>query len=222
MQATLTLRHIEPVTRDTHRLVFDRPEGFDFKPGQATTLAVQRDGWRGEQRPFTMTSQPEDRRLEFIIKSYPDHDGVTAQIATLKPGEQVAVTDPEGAITDQGPGTFIAGGAGVTPFIAILRRRARKGELRDCHLMFSNQTERDIILRDEWEAMDALETTFVVTDDPESDQPKGPIDRGFLEGRIDTGGRFYLCGPEAMVNDVRDALKSLGVKEDRIVTEAGW
>ncbi len=33
---------------------------------------------------------------------------------------------------------------------------------------------------------------------------------------------FYLCGPKPLVNDVRDALKQIGVREDNIVTENGW
>ena len=96
-------------------------------------VALDKDGWRDEQRPFTFTGLPDADRLEFVIKSYPSHDGVTEQIADLKPGDSVLIEDPWGAIEDKGPGTFIAGGAGITPFIAILRaRHAREGSLAGC------------------------------------------------------------------------------------------
>ena len=73
----ITLCEISALTHDTNRLVFTRPEGYDFTPGQATDFALDQDGWREETRPFTFTSQPDEPILEFTIKSYPDHDGVT-------------------------------------------------------------------------------------------------------------------------------------------------
>ena len=147
MAHTLTLKQIEPVTHNTYRLVFARPQSFEFTPGQATDMSLDREGWRDEYRPFTMTSQPEDEDLEYVIKTYPEHEGVTNEIATLTPGENVFVGQPWGAIRDIGPGTFIAGGAGVTPFIPILRRRDRDGTLAASHLVFGNKSEDDIILR---------------------------------------------------------------------------
>ncbi len=223
MTYTLTLQDIAPVTHDTWRLVFDKPADFDFEAGQATHFALDREGWRDEDRPFTMTSQPEDDVLEFVIKSYPDHDGVTEQIAKMTPGDRVLAEPPAGAITDQGTGVFIAGGAGITPFIPILRKRARAGTLDGAHLIFSNKAERDIILRDEWEGMEGLRTTFTVTEQDDSDLPKTFVDKAFLQEVVtDAHQPFYICGPGEMVDKVRDALKEMGVAAGDIHTEEGW
>lgn len=221
---TMTLKEKSPVTHDVYRLVFDRPDGFAFESGQCTHWALDRDGWRDEDRAFTMTSQPEEEdHVEFVIKSYPDHDGVTKEIPGLEPGAQVVADEPDGAITDQGAGVFIAGGAGVTPYIPILRRRAKDGALEGCTLIFSNKTEKDIILREEWEAMKGLRCVFTVTDQDTAEVETGKVDEGFLKRHVkDMDQPFYICGPREMVNDVRDALKSIGVAEDRIVTENGW
>jgi hypothetical protein len=220
MSHTITLRKIEPVTHDSYRLVFDRPEGYDFTPGQATDMALDRDGWREETRPFTFTSQPEDPALEFTIKTYPEHAGVTREIATLVPGETVRIGGPWGAIHDAGPGIFIAGGAGVTPFIPILRRRARDGTLAGTHLIFANRTEDDIILREEWESMEDLRTTFPV-DEHHPALPQGPVDGDLLERVVpDFGGLFYFCGPPAMRDPVLEALADHGVGQSQIVEEA--
>ncbi|WP_238363950.1 FAD-binding oxidoreductase [Mesobacterium pallidum] len=222
MTYALTLRQIEAVTPDVHRLVFDKPEGFDFEPGQAVDLALDKDGWRDEKRPFTFTSLPVDTELEFTIKSYPEHDGVTEQIGQMKPGDKVLIDAPWGAISDEGPGYFIAGGAGVTPFIAILRKRLTdKGTLEGCTLIFSNETEEDIILRQEFEQMPGLRTLFTVTDD---DKANGVlhrmIDKDFLSRVIEPEhGHYYICGPDKMIEAISDALKELGVDEKRIVTE---
>lgn len=223
MTHTLTLQKIEPVTHDVHHLVFDRPEGYDFTPGQATELALDRDGWRDEKRPFTFVNLPDSDTLEFVIKSYPDHDGVTEHIAKLAAGDTVQIGDAWGAISDEGAGTFIAGGAGVTPFIAVLRDRARRnGSLADCTLVFSNKTDRDIILHDEFKSMPGLKTVFTVTDqdDPKDGVLAKTIDKDFLSEHTDTGsGKFYICGPEPMIDDIAAALGELGVEDGRIVTE---
>lgn len=221
MSHTLTLRRIEPVTHDTNHLVFDLPEGFDYTPGQAVELSLDRDGWRDEGRPFTMVNLPGGDTLEFVIKSYPDHDGVTEQIGRMSAGDRVIVGDPWGAIEDKGPGVFIAGGAGVTPFIAVLRKRlAENGTLSGCTLIFSNSTEKDIILRDTFESMEGLTCIFTVTDQDDAGVETGMVDRDFLSGRISPEqGHFYICGPEPMIDDVARALADLGVDDERIVTE---
>ncbi|NIY97880.1 flavodoxin reductase, partial [Salipiger sp. HF18] len=127
MTRKLTLRSITAVTHDTHHLVFDRPDDFDFAPGQAVDMALDRDGWRESRHPFTMTSLPGEETLEFVIKSYPEdaegHEGMTARLGRMQPGDAVLVEDPWGAIQDEGDGVFIAGGAGVTPFISIPRKK---------------------------------------------------------------------------------------------------
>ncbi|PTX55512.1 hypothetical protein C8N43_0151 [Litoreibacter ponti] len=223
MSHSVTLTSVEPITHNTYHLTMERPESFDFAPGQATELAIDKDGWRDEARPFTMTSQPEDPELSFVIKSYPDHDGVTEQVAKLGAGDTVMLDEPFGAIQDQGPGVFIAGGAGITPFIPILRKRAMTGDFQNSHLIFSNATEKDIILREEWEGYDGLETTFLVTEQENSPMHAPQLNKGILAELIDDFGQnFYLCGPKPMVKDVRSALKELGAHEDKIITEDGW
>lgn len=222
MAHTLTLQSQESVTHDTHRYVFDRPEGFDFEPGQAAELAICREGWKDEGRPFTFTSLPADSHLEFTIKSYPSHDGVTEKLPGLKPGEHVTLDGPFGAITDQGPGLFLAAGAGVTPFIAILRKRAKEGDLDGCQLIFSNETEGDIILREEWAQMKGLKVDHVLSEEDVSDLHYGKVDKAFLEANADLTGQVYICGPKGYVDAMRDAVKALGVSGDRIHTEEGW
>ena len=220
MTEILTLREIEPVTHNVHRLRFDRPGGFAFQPGQAVLMRLDRDGWRDNKHPFTMTSLPEADHLEFTIKSYPERHGMTAEIAKMQPGDRVIIGKAWGAITDSGPGVFIAGGAGVTPFIAILRRRARDNELQGCTLVFSNSRGNDIILREEWEGMPGLRTVFTVTDEKVEGLWNRRIDGDFLD-EVLTGydQRFYVCGPPKMVEAMQSILKEKGVPDDRVTVE---
>ncbi|TMV92995.1 flavodoxin reductase [Thioclava sp. BHET1] len=223
MTHDLTLQSIHPVTHDTYHLSFPRPEGFRYTPGQAVDVTLLREGWRDEARPFTFVNSHEASTLDFIIKSYPDHDGVTRQIATLEPGEQIQISEPWGAIHDAGPGTFIAGGAGITPFIAILRARLeREGTLEGTTLIFSNKRAEDIILREEFEAMEGLKTVFLVSDQdaPGEGVHAGRLDHGFLRQYATAeAAPFYICGPDEMVDDVEKELVSFGISDAQIIRE---
>lgn len=102
---------------------------------------------------------------------------MTERIRRMQPGERVFVDDASGDIRDKGAGVFVAGGAGVTPFIPVLRQRQRDGTLAGCTLIYSNKTEADIILREEWEGMDGLRTVFTATEEGGA-LPQREIDRG--------------------------------------------
>lgn len=215
----LTLKHIAPVTHDTHHLMFDRPHGFEFTPGQGVELSLDKDGWRDEGRPFTPVTLPKEPTLEFVIKSYPEHDGVTQQIGRMTPGDAVTMKGPFGAISDEGPGVFIAGGAGVTPMIAVLRSRLdREGTLEGSTLVFANKTADDIIWRDRFEGMNGLTCAFVV-DEAGADVPQQRLTRDYLRQFVNADSRCYLCGPPPMMDAVRAALHEIGVSDDRIVEE---
>jgi ferredoxin-NADP reductase len=211
---------VEPVTHDVRRFTVQKPQGYRFEPGQATLVAIDRPEWQKKKRPFTFTSLNDWPDLEFTTKIYPDHHGVTEQLGTLQAGDRLLLEDPWGTIQYKGPGTFIAGGAGVTPFIAILRQLAKDGRLAGNTLLFSNKTVRDIILRDEFEAMRALRCVFTLTDEPDPALESRRIDRAFLQDHVaDFDQHFYVCGPKQMVADLKDHLQALGARADAVVFE---
>jgi len=220
MLESVKILSVAPVTHNVHRYRLQKPEGYYFAPGQATELSIDRDGYREKKNPFTFTALNEADYLEFTIKSYFDRDGVTRKLWDLKPGDHLLVRDVWGTITYKGPGTFIAGGAGVTPFIAILRQLAKDGKLAGHRLIASNRTEADIILREEFEAMEGLDHDWVITDDPQTKLYRGRIDEDFLTHRItDFSQNFYVCGPDKMVADLRELLGKLGAKVDAVTFE---
>src|SRR6266516_5523661 len=104
---------IEPVTHNVKRFTVEKPPGYSFKPGQATEVSINTPSLKEEKRPFTFTCLPESENLEFTIKIYDDHDGVTKALGKLKEGDELIIRDVCGAIIYNGPGIFIAGGAGV-------------------------------------------------------------------------------------------------------------
>ena len=213
---------IANVTHNVRRYTLDRPEGYAFTPGQATDVSLDEDGWRDKKHPFTFTALADAPNLEFTIKSYfaTGGDGVTERLYGYKPGQSLVLRDVWGTITYKGAGTFIAGGAGITPFIAILRDLHHQRKLEGHTLIVSNRTEADIILRDEFESFRGLRTVWTVTSDPQSSLLHDRIDDKFLKTHIkDFAQNFYLCGPDDMVKQLRGTLKELGASVENVTWE---
>lgn len=145
-QHNVKIKSIEKVTHNVLQIVTEKPLQYTFVPGQATEIAINKEGWRNEKRPSTFTSLPNDSYLEFIIKTYPPHQGVTNELLQLKENDELILHEVFGAIAYKGEGIFIAGGAGVTPFIAIFRQLQRTSQIGDNKLIFANKTKGDIIL----------------------------------------------------------------------------
>lgn len=222
MAHTVKILDTESVTHDVKKLTLEKPGGYEFEPGQATEVAIDKEGWRDEKRPFTFTSLNEDEHLEFVIKIYEDHDGVTEQIGKLKAGDALLIDEPWGTIQYKGEGTFLAGGAGINPFIAIFRDLHKKGEIGDNKLIFSNKADKDIILKEEFSEMLGDNFINVITDHPTDEHIflNGFIDKDFLASRIDDLDQpFYVCGPGPFNESMMNYLKELGADPDALVFE---
>jgi ferredoxin-NADP reductase len=218
MDYIVKILEIQEITHDVKSFRVSKPPGFRFTPGQATDLSIARDEWRDEKRPFTFTSLNHSPYLEFTIKRYSDHKGVTDQLHQLSVGEELLIGDPWGAINYQGPGIFIAGGAGITPFIAILRQLYQDRLLEDNILYFSNKTSKDIIYHEELFRMLGERVLFILS--RESNSKSSRIDAKFLEREVsDFGQHFYICGPDKMVQEISSLLNDKGASSDSVVFE---
>ena len=210
----------EQVTHDVKRFQVERPEGYSFIPGQATDVSINTPDLRNKKRPFTFTGLINDTYLEFTIKIYPSHKGVTNELGKLDPGNELIIRDPWGAISYKGRGVFIAGGAGVTPFISILRDLQTKNEIAGNTLIFANKTKADIILENEFKKLDGLEFINILSDEQSEGYCHGMISEDFLKRNIsDFSQKFYLCGPPPMMSAVKKQLANLGVGKNSIVLE---
>ncbi|MCF8301844.1 MAG: hypothetical protein K9I94_01110 [Bacteroidales bacterium] len=210
---------IDWATHDVRRIVTEKPQGYSFIPGQATEVAINKPGLQEERRPFTFTSLNDDENLEFTIKVY-EPDGVTEEIGKLKIGDELLIHDVWGAIQYKGPGYFIAGGAGVTPFIAILRQLKKDGNVDGNKLLFSNKKAEDIIYEDELKDILGNNLILSLTREDNNNYLYGHFDKQFLKGHIDDYKKyFYICSTAEMTEKMVNMLKELGIDDDKIVME---
>jgi len=49
------INSINKVTHNVLKIVTEKPSGYQFSPGQATELSINKSGWDKERRPFTFT-----------------------------------------------------------------------------------------------------------------------------------------------------------------------
>ena len=211
----------EFVTHDVKRFIVEKPKGYAFLPGQATLLSIPKPKWEEEFREFSFTSMNQDQVLEFTVKAYPDHNGFTKQLHALEPGDELVVHTPFGTIQYSGKGVFLAGGAGITPFIAILRHLHKTNQLKGNTLIFSNKEAKDVILEKELRQMLGKDLVLTFTRDDIEGYEHGRINKELLKRYVkDLNQKFYICGPDPFVINLKKILESMGVKEEDIVAES--
>jgi ferredoxin-NADP reductase len=221
MTQSSTILMTEFVTHDVKRFILTKPHDFDFEPGQGVKIMIDEPKWReDEDHPFTPTSCRDDNVIEFIIKKYPAHEGFTNKLHSLDVGAKLLLSKPFGTIVYKGSGVFLAAGAGVTPFIAIIRHLAKEGKIGSNSLIFSNKTPADVICEKELRHYFQSRCILTCTRESASGYENRRISAEFLKGKInDFKQYFYVCGPDSFVEQTKSILTELGVRPDSVVFE---
>jgi len=219
-QHLVKIRSIKHVTHDVLQIVTEKPGQYNYTPGQATEVAINKDGWKDKKRPFTFTCLPDNDFLEFTIKTYPSHKGVTNELLKLKKDDELILHEVFGAIEYKNEGLFIAGGAGVTPFICIFRYLHSKNKIGGNKLIFANKTKDDIILASEFKELLGKNFINILSDEKADGYAHGQITENFLKGYIDvTIKNVYVCGPPPMMDAIEKQLSNLEIDKKQIVKE---
>ena len=139
----------------------------------------------------------------------------------MKINDKLILHDVFGAIAYKGEGVFIAGGAGVTPFISIFRYLQSKNEIGNNKLIFANKTKADIILEQEFKKLLGNNFINILSDEKVNGYANGQITEDFI--KANSGGInkiFYVCGPPPMMDAIVKQLANLHVDASSIVKEA--
>lgn len=208
------------ITHDVKRFKIEKPPGYTFIPGQGTELSINQPDWKDKFRPFTFTGLNKWDYLELMIKIYPQYKGVTNMLGKTNEGAELIIGDVFGAIQYKESGVFIAGGAGITPFMAILRDLYDKKIIHGNRLINSNKMVDDVIMGEELQKMLKEDLVNIFTREQVIGFISKRIDRNFLiENIVDFGQDFYLCGPESFVKDIGKLLLDLGVQPASLIIE---
>jgi ferredoxin-NADP reductase len=212
---------IEEVTHDVKSFKVEKPKGYSFLPGQATEVSVNVPALRNEKRPFTFTSLNSSDFLEFTIKIYSERNGITSELGKLKPGAELILRDVWGDISFKGDGIFIAGGAGITPFLSIFRELQYRKKIGSNMLIFANRTKKDIIRESELKRLLGDSFINILSAERSEGYAFGFITDEFLRSNIPALQiNYYLCGPPPMMDAVLRQLANLGINQSSITMES--
>ncbi|MBS1626981.1 MAG: flavodoxin reductase [Bacteroidetes bacterium] len=215
------IKSIEHLTHDVLKIIAEKPANLIYMPGQAADISINKAGWEKELRAFTFTSLPEDNFIEFTIKIYPLHNGVTNQLLSLKATDELIIGDVFGDINYKGEGIFIAGGAGITPFMAILKHLEKENKIGNNKLIFANKTKADIIQEDKLNKLLGKNFINILSHENLTNYEYGFISAELIKKYMsNTSKYFYLCGPPPMMDAVEKHLTALGIAKEFIVKEA--
>jgi ferredoxin-NADP reductase len=232
------LRVVEVVdeTPSTRTFVLE-PTGtapsLEYEAGQHLTLLVDIDGVT-HRRCYSFSSSPASglrpaitvKRMAAGLVSRNLHERVRtgdALVATHSSGQFTLPTDS----ALQRVVVFVAGGVGITPLISLAETLLREEPQSRAVLLCGNRCEEEIIFRERLAALEAEFASRLVVQHA-LDQP--PTNWNGVTGALD-GARtlqllgttdadaYYVCGPEAMMTDVCNALAGAGVAPDRVRTE---
>ena len=220
MENVIKILKTEYITHDVKCLKLEKPKEYSFTPGQSTYLSINKPEWENKKRPFSFTGLNTLDYLEFTIKIYPEHQGVTRQIEKLQIGEELKISDPFGTISYKGKGVFIAAGSGITPFMAILRQLYNEKKIKGNLLIDINKTSEDVIYGNELHKILGIQFfSFLTRENTIGFNEKKITEDNLKEIIRNFSQFFYLCGPEKFVFEIGNLLKKLGAESEKIVIE---
>lgn len=216
---------------NTTLYVFERPENFDYLPGQhvVVKLDIPSIPTQDTLRTFTLCSSPTEENLKIVMR-----DGISDFKKTLQAideGKEVTIIGPAGRFTYQeGKNiSMIAGGIGIAPFRSMIKYAFDKNIDYNIILLYSNPTLERIAFYDEFKNISAtlsnmnLKVVNTLTQKTPEDwnEEQGRIDKNFIQKHVPDFDKrdFYICGPPKMVEDMENILKSLDISPDKIFTE---
>ncbi|MBL7255673.1 NADH:ubiquinone reductase (Na(+)-transporting) subunit F [Paractinoplanes lichenicola] len=215
---------IDHVTHDLRHLVLEliEPRELTFFPGQYVDIKVP-----GTEitRSFSMAGTSY-KKLEFVIKVYPDGIFSSYLDGTLKVGDRLELTGPFGVFTlRDAPDRdliFVGGGAGLAPILSLLRSMAERGIERKAVFYYGARTAKDLCFVAEIEALRGKLPGFrfvpALSEEPEGWAGEvGLITDVLKTNEVDLSrAHAYLCGPPPMVEAAMPLLAQLGTPEKHI------
>jgi ring-1,2-phenylacetyl-CoA epoxidase subunit PaaE len=236
----LQITDLRRETADAVSIAFAVPDEtrkqFAFTPGQYLTLRTTVGG-EEVRRTYSICSGADDGELRVAVKRL--DGGLFSCFANerLRPGDVMDVMPPAGRFGVRpgaaGTRTYVAfaAGSGITPILSIVRTvLGREPESRFV-LFYGNRSSGSIIFKD---ALDDLKDRFVERFAVHHLLSREAQDVPLLSGRI-TGDKaeallrtvgpaaaiddVFLCGPLGMIDEVRAALRRLGIADERIHVE---
>lgn len=235
----LTIKEVRRETAAAVSVLFNVPiefkDFYTFIAGQYINLKLTLDG-QEIRRAYSICSSPESGELRIAIKAV--QSGAFSQFANtkLKAGDTIEVGTPEGKFTfdpdanRQKNYAAFAAGSGITPVLSIIQS-VLVGEPKSTFvLVYGNKTPEETIFHQQLHDLQLKHVGRffihnVYSQTKVEHELFGRIDKSTVNFVLNNKhkelqfDKFYLCGPEEMINTVSTVLKEHNIKESAIKFE---
>ncbi|OBB16452.1 hypothetical protein A5762_02290 [Mycolicibacterium elephantis] len=208
---------------------------FQYNPGQYFTVATDIDG-STVRRAYSATSPPGSTRLALTIKRMPGGRCSTYLHDRVGVGDHLRILGPSGNFhveqqtADGHHLVLLAAGSGITPMMSMIRTLLAESADHRILLLYGNRAEGDIIFARELAELcerdpDRFEVRHFLTQPPKTwATARGRLDESTVYGELlaacpSERTHYYICGPEAMMEGVVEALRRLEIPSERIHQE---
>jgi predicted ferric reductase len=205
-------------------------DGFVFRPGQFAWVSH----WPVSisQHPFSFSSPGDGRPGGPVAMTIKAFGGWTRRVGSLASGNRIYLDGPHGAFSmdlhqAEGYG-FIAAGVGITPLFSMLSTMCVRGDVRPVILVYVNRDWDTVIFREQLDEMALdmpnLRVVHVLRKPPlgwrgERGRLNADLLRRHLPDRQYRRFAYFICGPEALMDDAEDALLAIGVPSEQVHSE---
>ena len=197
---------VNSLSEGVFELVLDR-NGVEFQPGDCFAISNS----DGVSRPYSVSSGNREPYLRFVIRRMPN-GAVSEWLAARAPEDEIEISAPFGWFRpgfSGEPGTpsvFVATGTGIAPFLSTLRSFPDL-ELALC--LYGVRCLADAIGLDY--LRDRCPLRLCVSREEALPYHHGRITDLLDEIRRKEETHYYLCGLDAMINEVSEWLEHRGV-----------
>ncbi|MEX0997232.1 MAG: ferredoxin--NADP reductase [Flavobacteriaceae bacterium] len=236
---SLSVKKILKETPDAVSIHFEIPQDlknvFRFQAGQYLTLETTIDG-KKVRRAYSLCSTPADELLSVVVKEVKGGSFSVYANKNLREGDTLEVLPPEGTFvfepkeSNENSYVAFAAGSGITPIMSILKTTLEQEPKSSFLLVYGNKSPEDTIfmkaLMDLQQAHpERFFLEFVFSRKEVDDYQFGRISKAitnyFLKNKYKNlnPSSYYLCGPEPMIDEVRETLIENGVSNEKILFE---
>ena len=223
---------IVPETVRAATLVLDVRGWPGHRAGQHVDVRLTAEDGYQAQRSYSIASAPGESQVRLTVERLDDGEVSPYLVGELRLGDGVEIRGPVGGYFVWEPGggdpvLLVAGGSGVVPLVAMLRRRVETGDTTPMRLLYSSRAPEDVIYAAELDELDGMDGVDVVHTFTRA-QPDGwtgyarRIDEAMLAAVAWPAAQrpvAYVCGPTRLVEAAADGLLAVGYSPAAVRTE---
>lgn len=211
----LTVAAVRPETAQHLSVVYDRPRGFDYEPGDWIDLDLGPELRGG--RTYSLSSSPTEPHLMITFKE--GLSEIKRALAGAQRGDTARITafgnDYSFQLNEHRNSVLIAGGVGVAPFRSMLKQMVDTDSRGSAHLVYLNQTD-DFLFKDELDGWQRELPYTTIRYVPTKGVKRKDREKLLREIIATDAHLYYIAGPEGMIESTEELLDSMGVDHDDI------